>query len=435
MWATVSEGPSGDALPCVLTAIPGPASRVAIDTLARHECPAITARRARRAIALGAADDDPIVWDAARGANVQDVDGNVYVDLTAGFAVALVGHRHPAVVAAVHAQADRLLHAMGDAWPDQARVKLLDRLARIAPGDLEVSILGLSGSDAVDAAIKTATLATGRTGVITFGGSYHGLSLGVVALQGYKPAFTEPFRAIAHPDVRHLPWACDLQELSAALAAGDVGMVMVEPIQGRGGMRTPPPGWLARVAELTRAAGALLAFDEIQSGLGRAGTMWAGDHDGVVPDLLCLGKALGGGMPISACMGPRRVMDAWGASRGEALHTQTFLGHPVGCAAGLAVLDTIADDALVERSRTGGAWLRGQLESRGLTVRGRGMMLGVELDHSLAVCRALMRRGFLVLPAGQQAEVLCLTPPLCITRVQLGAFLTALDEARTEVAP
>lgn len=391
--------------------------------LARHECPAVTARRARRAATLGAADDDPIVWDEAVGANVRDVDGNVFVDLTSGFGVALVGHRHPAVVEAATEQAGRLLHAMGDAWPDRTRVALLERLARLAPGELEVSLLGLSGSDAVDAAVKTAVMATGRPGVIAFDRAYHGLALGVLGLQAYKTEFSEPFRALTHPSVRHLPWGCDLDRFREVLD-DSIGLVLLEPIQGRGGVHEADPEWLAAVAELTRANGSLLCFDEVQTGLGRTGAPFAGPELGVVPDLLCIGKALGGGFPISACIGRREVMDAWGASTGEALHTQTFLGHPIGCAAALAVLDLL-EGGLLDTVRRCGDHLRRGLEAAGFAVRGRGLLLAADTGRSaLAASRALIRRGFLVLPADERALTLC--PPACLSPEQSDAFVEAL---------
>lgn len=417
----------GEDLPRVLGPIPGPRSRAAVDVLAAHECPAITARRSRRALDAGLADTDPIVWAEAVGANIEDVDGNVFVDLTSGFGVALVGHRHPDVVAAAAAQAGRLVHAMGDAYPDTTRIALLSELAAIAPGDLSVSLLGLSGADAVDAAIKTAVLATGRTGVLAFEGAYHGLALGVLALQRARPAFTEPFAAIAHPHVRHLPWGCGDDELQAALT-DDIGLVIAEPVQGRGGMRPAPEGWLRGVAELARARGALVALDEIQTGVGRTGAWFAGPGEGVVPDLMCIGKALGGGFPLSACVGTPAVMDAWGGSRGEAIHTQTFLGHPVGCAAARAVLSILGAGGLLRAAERGEA-LHFALEARGMPTRGRGLMRAVELGQPVAmqVHRALLQRGFLCLPAS--ATALSLTPPLSISDAQLAAFGDALREA------
>jgi 4-aminobutyrate aminotransferase-like enzyme len=427
---------TGDWLPVLRTEVPGPVSRRRVDVLSLHECPAITARRARRAAALGTADDDPLVWSEAVGANVRDVDGNVYVDLTSGFGVAFVGHRHPRVVEAVRRQSERLLHAMGDAWPDDTRIALLDALARIAPGELEVSILGLSGSDAVEAAVKTAVVATGRTGVVAFEGGYHGLTLGVLPLQGYKQAFTDPFRDIvAIERVRRLPWGCDPQQVEDALSDGTVGLVIAEPILGRGGMIPPPTGWLAAIGQVARAGGALFALDEIQTGMGRTGALFAGPDEGVVPDLMCVGKSLAGGLPLSACLGTRAVMDTWGASTGEALHTQTFLGHPLGCAAALAVIALLRDEDLPGRARERGARLTKQLSDRGWDVCGRGLMLGARFGPpSLAISRTLQKQGYLVLPAGTRGEVLGLTPPVCITDAQIEGFVEALARA-VEEAP
>lgn len=431
--AIATEPLRGDELPAVAADLPGPGSRALVDLLAKYECPAITARRARRAIALGKADDDPIVWGEARGAVVRDVDGNQLVDLTSAFGVALLGHRHPAIVAAAHAQVDTLLHAMGDAWPDRQRVLLLRALAAWAPPGLEIAILGLSGSDSVDAAVKTALLATKRSGVLAFDGGYHGLSLGTVGLQAYKPSFTDPFRSIAHPAVTHLPYGCSATAIEAALATGRVGLVLVEPIQGRGGLRLPPDGWLAELRVLTERYGALLAFDEIYTAFGRIGAASAAHHFGVTPDLMCVGKALGGGFPLSACLGTRAAMDAWGASTGEALHTQTFLGHPVGCAAGVATLATLVADNVPARATERGERLTHALAERGYTTRGLGLMRAVPLgDRSFAVCRAMLRRGFLVLPAGMQGEVLALTPPVCLTDTQIDAMADALALADQE---
>lgn len=420
---------TGADLPQLLTAVPGPHSQRRIDLLAKHECPAITARRDRRAALLGAASDDPIVWRAAVGANVEDVDGNRFIDLTSGFGVAFVGHRHPTIVRAAAEQAELLVHGMGDAFPDAARINLCETLADIAPGDLSVSILGLSGSDAIDAARKTAVLATGKSGVVAFGAGYHGLASGVLDLQAYKPAFADPFRDTLPTTTRFVPFGCPMSALREALSDGTIGMVLVEPIQGRGGMLPAPDGWLAEVAAVAREAGALLAFDEIQCGLGRTGHWFASEHDRVTPDLLCLGKALGGGYPLSACLGTPEVMSAWGASKGEALHTQTFLGHPVGCAAALATLTLIDEAQLLDWAKAKGARLRAGLEELGLTVRGRGLMLGVSLPSSpLAISRALLKRGYITLPAGQQAEVLALTPPVCLTESQIDAFTGTLGD-------
>ena len=413
---------TGADLPRLLTEIPGPASRAWVDRLAQVECPAITARRTRRAAALGVAHDDPIVWDAAVGANIQDVDGNVYVDLTAGFGVAAAGHRNPAVVAAGQAQLGHLVHAMGDAFPDPRRVLLMERLCALS--GMDRVILGSSGSDAVEAALKTARLATGRDGVLVFDGAYHGLSYGALAMSQYKAAdFQAPFRGQLGGHVRVLPFG---GVLPGPEDLAGIGAVLVEPIQGRGGIRVPPPGWLAGLAAAAHAAGALLIFDEIYTGFGRTGGWFAFQDEGVRPDLLCVGKGLGGGFPVSACLGPKAVLDAWGASKGEALHTQTFLGNPVGAAMAFASISAI--EGLLPHVRATHDWLMARLAHRGVPARGRGLLLGLGVPEPLAVCRALLQRGYLVLPAGEHDPVLALTPPLCITREQLSAFLDALDQ-------
>lgn len=410
---------TGQDLPSPLGPSPGPRSRALVDRLALRECPAITARRARRAQALGVADTDPIVWAEALGSNVRDADGGVYVDMTAGFGVAAVGHRHPQVVAAGQAQLGRLPHAMGDAFPDPTRVALLEALARRT--GLDRGILGCSGSDAVDAALKTARVATGRERILAFEASYHGLATGVLATTHYKAsAFATPFAGRLGSVVDHVPFGTTPPDLSA------YGAVLVEPIQGRGGMRPAPAGWLADLRSRCSRDGALLVLDEIFTGCGRTGSWFAAQAEGVLPDLICVGKGLASGFPISACMGRAEVMDAWGASRGEALHTQTFLGNPVGCAMALACLDVLATDGLPDRAaRVGTAWREGL--GRFGVVRGRGLMLGLALDDALGVSRRLMAEGWIALPAGVDGEVLGLSPALNISESLLDGFLDALE--------
>lgn len=411
----------GDQLPAVKQPIPGPESRAWVDRLAARECPAITARRARRAAALGAADADPPVWVRAVGSNVIDADGNVLVDLCAGFGVASVGHRHPEVVAAGQAQLGRLPHAMGDAFPDIRRIELMEALC--ARTGMDRVILGSSGSDAVEAALKTARIATGRSRFVSFTGGYHGLASAPLAAIGYHvDAFQRPFREMLGQHVRVAPFGGDWGDLSG------VAGVLVEPVQGRGGMRAPPPGWLVDLHAAARRAGAVVIHDEVYTGLGRTGAFLASD---LRPDLLCLGKALGGGFPISACLGTAKVMDAWGASTGEAIHTQTFLGNPTGAAMALAVLELVDRLELAARARAQGErWARALAAVPGVTrVSGRGLMIGVHLPDAPGVTRKLLQRGWIVLPCGENAEALGLTPPLTIPQELLDAFVDALREA------
>jgi 4-aminobutyrate aminotransferase/(S)-3-amino-2-methylpropionate transaminase len=426
----------------------GERGRALIDALAASECPALTARRARRTEATGA-PHDPIVWTHAHGVNVWDADGNRYVDMSAGFGAAAVGHCEPGVVAAVQAQAGRLMHALGDVQPSDVKIALLARLVALAPWPDARAMLGCSGADAIAAALKTAALHTRRPGVLAFGGGYHGLEYGALAACGYNVAFRAPFTEQLNPHVVFAPYpdADAGVDAQAALAAverawgerDDIGAVLVEPVQGRGGVIVPPRGFLAGLLALCERRGALLIADEIMTGLGRTGVALRSVMEDARPHLLCLGKALGGGMPVSACLGRSDVMAAWGAPTSEALHTGTFFGNPLGCAAALAALDAIERDRLGERAEQNGAWLQAQLRARlgarVRAVRGAGLLVGVELAsgaQGLRVVRALLERGYISVPAGADARVVSLTPPLAIDRALLSSFVDAFAAALAE---
>ncbi len=429
------------ALPQIVTAVPGPQSQQWLQRLALCESPNVTA--------MG--PDFPIVWQRARGPVVQDVDGNLLLDLGSSFGVALVGHNHPSVVAAVHAQADQLLHGMGDVHPPAVRIALLERLQHLAPGDLGRAVLCGGGSEAVEVAQKTALLATGKPGIIAFAGSYHGLGHGALSATSRRD-FREPFSAhlshhvawVPFPQALHPPPGVAPDRVAEhvlgrvadlidhpAQGGMPIGAVLFEPIQGRGGSVLPPEGFLGELARVCRSRGVLLIADEIFTGLGRTGQWWAGGE--AVPDLLCVGKALGGGMPIAACLGRPEVMAAWGPSRGEALHTSTFLGHPVAAAAALATLQVLEDEDIPRQASEQGALWLAELTAalQGLPgvlqVRGAGLMLGIELADQPGqsagarvwqwVLNAL-RHGLIVLPAGARGEVLQLTPPACVSPEQ-----------------
>lgn len=430
----------GDVLPVLRTRVPGPRSVALARRLARVESRNITRL----------ADDGPIFWAEAVGANVRDVDDNVFVDLTAGFGVAAAGHRNPAVTRAATAQLGRLTHAMGDVHPAEVKVRLLERLAELAPGDLSVSILSADGSDAVESALKTAVLRTGRTGVIAFHGGYHGLGYGALSVTS-GPRFRQPFEAQLHAGVRFAPFpsaselpsspdsAAALAEVRTLAEADDdpVGAVVVEPIQGRAGVVVPPTDFLPGLRGLCTEMGMVLILDEIYTGFGRTGRWFACEHDGVVPDILVVGKSLGGGLPLSAAIGTPEVMRAWPPSEGEAMHTSTFLGNPVAAAAALAQLREIEDRDLVGRAARLGDHLAGRLERlcRGDRAadhrRGRGLMQGLVLagpdaeGAAARVCSAALRAGIIVLPEG---PAIALTPPLVITRPQLDHALDVLGD-------
>jgi 4-aminobutyrate aminotransferase / (S)-3-amino-2-methylpropionate transaminase / 5-aminovalerate transaminase len=417
--------PHTDELPALRTPIPGPRSRELAGRLARVE--------SRNVTCLG---PEPIFWERARGANVWDVDDNRYVDLGAAFGVANVGHAHPRVVSAVAEQAGALLHGMGDVHPSAVKVELLEALARRFPGGGPArAVLGSSGSDAVEIALKTAALATGHVGVIAFEGGYHGLAIGALDAT-HRASFRAPFAArLAHTTAFARFGDVDDVRRAAATCRAAVGAVIVEPIQGRGGERVPPEGFLAALRGLCDAEGWLLIADEIYTGFGRTGAWFACEHEGVRPDLLCVGKGLASGMPISACIGRAEVMDAWPPSSGEALHTQTFLGHPPACAAALASLAVLEEEKLAPRAAELGGHALERLRSAtaGLAsvaeVRGRGLLLGVECigpEVARAAVSGLLARGVIALPAGDDARVIAISPPLSIGRNALDFALDAL---------
>jgi len=420
--------------PRLVAPVPGPRSEALARRLARVESRNVTCTEPA----------PPIFWERAAGANVWDVDGSRYVDLSAGLGVAAAGHAHPAVAGAVAEQAERLLHAMGDVHPAAAKVELLEELAALFPGGGPAkTILGSSGSDAVEAALKTALVATGRAGVVAFRGAYHGLGLGALDAT-WRPHFRERFapRLAGATVFARFGDAADA-ERAARACPEPVGALLVEPIQGRGGERIPPDGFLADVRRLCDREGWLLVVDEIYTGFGRTGRWLACEHEGVAPDLLCLGKGLASGMPISACVGRAEVMDAWPPSEGEAIHTQTFLGHPPGCAAALASIRAIREGKLVEHAAEVGARalerLRAALAGRpGVAeVRGRGLLLAVELAEPAAcaaACAGALRRGVVSVPSGDAGEVLSITPPLGIEAEALEGALDLLVEAIAEGA-
>ncbi len=421
-------GAGSDLPPALRTAIPGPRSRALAARLA-----AVESRNVTCVLPV-----PPIFWERAQGANVWDVDGNRYVDLCAGFGVASSGHAHPRVVAAIAEQSQRLLHAMGDLQPAAVKVELLEALAALFPGGgPSRAVLGSSGSDAVETALKTALLASGRPGLIAFEGAYHGVALGALDAT-WRPLFREPFR-------ERLPRATvfarygDLADVARAAAdsALAIGAVIVEPIQGRGGERIPPPGFLRGLRELCTRAGWLLIVDEVYTGCGRTGRWFACEHEDVVPDLLCVGKGLSGGMPLSACIGRLEVMDAWPEAGAEAIHTQTFLGHPPGCAAALANLAVLREEKLVERAAELGARalarLRRQLSGRtGIAeLRGRGLLIGIECERSeraLRACAAALARGVICAASGDELSVVSISPPLSIDAEILDAALDIVAE-------
>jgi 4-aminobutyrate aminotransferase-like enzyme len=418
-------------------AVPGPRSRALNALVAQYEAPGVTY--------IGA--DYPIAWSSAHGALVTDADGNRYIDLTGAFSVAALGHTNDAVTAAITAQAQRLVHGMGDVHPTDVKARLLERLAAIAPGDCSKTYFGSNGADAIEFALKTALLATGRPRVLSYEGAYHGLSLGALPVGGIA-RFREPFAPLVDDRATFIPFPGAHDALDAALAAaraalaGDkqIGAVVLEPIQGRGGVIVPPAGFLRGIRALCDEFRCVMILDEIYTGYGRTGTMFACERENVVPDVLCIGKAIAGGVPFSAAIGRPAVIDAWPRSEGEALHTATFLGNPLACAAALAVLDEFERIGVVAAVARRDPWLRERLAAsrRHATVtdvRGIGMLWAIEFtDAGVAnrVVRAGLQRGLILLQSGVDGTSITLAPPLNSEDDLLERAIALLDQTIEE---
>jgi 4-aminobutyrate aminotransferase-like enzyme len=397
----------------------------------------------------------PIVWERARGANVWDIEGRKYLDLTAAFGVAAAGHANPRVVRAGQAQLKKLPHAMGDVHPHALKAQLARELSRLTFGRWRFAksnrgkvIFGNSGFEAVEAALKTAMLATNRRGVIAFEDGYHGLGYGALNAT-HREHFRAPFvpqlggfGVFAPYPVASGQTRVAIAQVREFLAGGDFGAVLVEPVQARGGINVPPRDFLPALRRLCDEHNALLILDEVYTGFGRTGKWFACEHTRTAPDVICLGKALTGGFPLSACVGRADLMDAaWPVSGGEAIHTSTFLGNPVGCAMALAQIGEIRRRGLVPRSAALGKHLLRALQKYlahpelDISMRGLGLMAGVELTlpvgapatlATLRIIKEMLRAGFILLPEGAHANVISFTPPLTITRAELDKTVSAL---------
>jgi 4-aminobutyrate aminotransferase-like enzyme len=401
----------------------------------------------------------PIVWDHAKDVHVWDAEGKKYLDLTAAFGVAAAGHANAAVVDAGQKQLARLPHAMGDVHPHARKAELARELSRLTferwTGGQKSgkTIFCNSGFEAVEAALKTAMLPGGKYGVIAFTGAYHGLGYGALNAT-HRDFFRSKFRLQLREFAQFASFPSKPSDLAIVdltvrrlFQRGWIGAILVEPIQARGGINVPPPEFLPLLRKLCDQNGALLILDEIYTGFGRTGKWFACEHSGVVPDLICLGKALTGGFPLSACVGRADIMDnAWPPSHGEALHTSTYLGNPVGCAMALAQIAEIEQRDLPNRAAELGQFLIDELQALKsrvsnpaieLHIRGTGLMTGVELTAPdgtpatatvIAAIKALLKKGFIFLPEGEHSNVISFTPPLTITKAQLEKAVAALGE-------
>jgi 4-aminobutyrate aminotransferase len=414
-----------------------------------------TALPGPKAAALLARDDEyvspsytrvyPLVVERGSGAVVEDVDGNLFLDFTAGIAVTSTGHCHPEVVAAIKDQADKLLHMSGTDFYYRPQIDLAERLARVSPGSSPKKVFFTnSGAEAIEAALKLSRWHTGRNRIVSFFGAFHGRTYGAMSLSGSKLVHRRGFSPLV-PDVHHVdfPRACSengcvdgcslVRNISETIfrrtcPPDEVAAIFVEPIQGEGGYHPLAPGCLPALRQLCDRHGILLVVDEVQSGMGRTGKMFAVEHYGVEPDIICSAKGIASGMPLGAIIAKARVMD-WPSGS----HASTFGGNPVACRAALATID------LLEREYMANAVERGEQLRDGLRelaarhamlsgIRGLGLMTAADLPsaaHREQVIQAAFHRGLLLLGCGEAALRFC--PPLCITADQVRDCLRILD--------
>jgi 4-aminobutyrate aminotransferase-like enzyme len=417
---------------------PGPASLGLAERLRKVESRNVT----------HVSDRWPVFWEEASGSNVRDVDGNVFIDVTGAFGVALLGHGSEVTRSALAAQSGRLIHGMGDIHPPAKKLELLERLVAVAPWDDSRAVLSSTGSEATETALKTAQLATGKPGIVAFEGGYHGLTLGALSVTE-RAHFRSRFSSRAYAGVGFAPFPDEISDGAGAATRslevvrgylengapnGDpVGCIIVEPVQARGGARIPPRGFMRELGALANAAGVLVIADEIMTGLGRCGSPFASGLVGLVPDVVCVGKSLGGGLPISACIASAAIMDAWPESDGEAIHTSTFLGHPLACAVAVDVLEVVCSESFSKRVTDDGARWLSALTLRlahipeVASVRGMGLLLGIEFGGpagwadgaGVRVAEQALAQGLIALPAGDHGHVLELTPPVGMTDEQV----------------
>ncbi|MGA2187880.1 MAG: acetyl ornithine aminotransferase family protein [Steroidobacteraceae bacterium] len=407
--------------------------------------------------------DYPFVMSHGKGAEIWDVDGNRFLDFAAGIAVCSTGHSHPAVVQAIKDAADRFLHISSDYW-HEGQVRLGERINELSPMKQPVmSFFAQSGTESVEAALKLARHVTGRGRFIGFLGGFHGRTMGSLAFTSSKYTQQKGFFP-AMPGVTHVPYPNNYRPLFAGpdqgravlryieevlfvnnVPASEVAAVLVEPIQGEGGYLVPPDGFLAGLRELCDRHGILLIFDEVQSGIGRTGRMFASQHWDVVPDVMTLAKGLGSGMPIGMVVAKRTVMQKW--SRGA--HGNTFGGNPLCCAAALATLDLV-EHGYCENAAKVGDYFMGKLRSLkdkyGVIgeIRGKGLMIGMELvtdaaskTPAKALCDAVITRayhnGLILLSCGQ--STVRFMPPLMIRESDVDEAVALLDHSIAEELP
>ena len=365
----------------------------------------------------------PVTIEKALGSHVWDTDNNEYIDCMGGYGVALVGHRNERVVNAIKSQIEKVI-TVHSSFYNKTREEFLQTLIGIAPAGLSQVHLNNSGAESVEAGIKFARKFTGRKGMVAMKGSYHGKSMGALSLT-FSPKYRESFQPLLEK-VTFSPYG-DIDALQTAVDK-DTAFVILEPIQGESGIHVPPDGFLQDVRKICDENGSLLVFDEIQSGLGRTGRMWASEHWETTPDIMCLAKGIAGGVPMGVTLVRPDILSVM--KKGE--HSSTFGGNPLACAAGTATLQALTQDGLVENAKNmGEKFLHGlnDLKSRHKIIReirGKGLMIGVELKFEVKdILMEGIKKGLLLLYSGR--NILRLLPPLVMSDEDVTKSLQILD--------
>jgi LysW-gamma-L-lysine/LysW-L-ornithine aminotransferase len=365
----------------------------------------------------------PVTIERGVGAHVWDLSGKEYIDCMGGYGVALVGHCNPRVVKALKAQLDKIITVHSSLY-NKTREEFLEKLIKISPPALSQVYLNNSGTEAIEAAIKFARKFTGKKGMIAMNGSYHGKSFGSLSIT-FNPKYRKAFEPLLS-DVSFTPFG-DIEALKSAITP-DTGFIILEPIQGESGIHVAPDGFLQEVRKICNERGIVLIFDEIQSGLGRTGKMWASQHWDTVPDIMCLAKGIAGGVPMGATLVRPDIL----ACIGKGEQSSTFGGNPLSCAAGIAAIDALTEDRLVENAAKMGKVFREGLERLKekhkiiREIRGKGLMIGVEMKFEVKdILFDGIANNLLLLYSGK--NILRLLPPLVISEFDINKALETLD--------
>jgi len=365
----------------------------------------------------------PVTIEKGLGSHVWDINGKEYIDCMGGYGVALVGHRNQRVVNAIKSQLEKIITVHSSIY-NKTREEFLERLIKIAPKKLNQVHLNNSGAEAVEAAIKFARKFTGKKGMVAMNGSYHGKSLGALSL-----TFNPKYRKSFEPLVETVSFASygNIDALRSTIT-DETGFVILEPIQGESGIHVPPDGFLQNVRKLCDERNILLIFDEIQSGFGRTGKMWAGEHWNTAPDIMCLAKGIAGGIPMGATLVRSDILACM--QKGE--HSSTFGGNPLSCAAGIGAIQALTQDGLIDNAAKGGKTFMEGLERLKdkhkiiREVRGKGLMIGVELKFEVKdILFEGIQKGVLLLYSGK--NIIRLLPPLVITQEDITKVIEILD--------